>query len=74
MICVICKTGQYKSGHTTVVLIKNETSVIIKDVPAMICDQCGEYILSEEITEKVLMIANEAYLNGTEVEIRKFAA
>lgn len=74
MICVICKIGQYKPGYTTVVLIKNETSVIIKDVPAAICDQCGEYILSEEITEKVLMIANEAYLNGAEVEIRKFAA
>ena len=74
MICVICKTGQYKDGLTTVVLTEGETAVIIKGVPAMICDQCGEYVLSADITRKVLEMAREAREKGTEVEIRRFAA
>jgi len=74
MICVICKTGVYKYGYTTVVLTKDDSAVIIKGVPAQVCDQCGEYILSSEISKKVLAIAYEAWSKGAEVEIRKFAA
>ncbi len=74
MICVICKTGHYKEGITTVVLTKDETTVIIKGVPAMVCDQCGEYVLASDITRKVLAMAREAQNKGTEVEIRRFAA
>jgi YgiT-type zinc finger domain-containing protein len=74
MTCVICKTGHYNEGFTTVVPTKDESVIIIKQVPALVCDQCGEYILSEEITKKVLVIAQEAWAKGTEVEIRRFAA
>ena len=74
MICVICKTGHYNEGFTTVVLTKGESVIIIKQVPELVCDQCGEYILSAEITKKVLVIAQEAWAKGTEVEIRRFAA
>jgi len=74
MTCVICKTGEYKDGFTTVVLTRNDSAIIIKQVPAKVCDQCGEYILTNEITRKILEIANEAWHNGSEVEIRKYAA
>lgn len=74
MTCVVCKTGTYKSGTTTVVLTKDDSTIIIKQVPAEICNQCGEYILSSEISQKVLAMANEARNNGSEVEIRRFAA
>jgi YgiT-type zinc finger domain-containing protein len=74
MICVICKTGRYKSGFVTVALTIGKAAVIIKEVPAMVCDQCGEYVLSSEVTEKVLKIVNDALLNGAEVEVRRFAA
>ncbi len=74
MNCFVCKTGSYKKGLTTVVLTREETVVIIKDVPAQICDQCGEYILSEEVTKKVMDMAGQARKNGSEVEIRRYAA
>jgi len=74
MTCVICKTGFYKEGRATVALTRGESAVIIKDVPAQICEQCGEYILSSEITAKVLAMANEAWAKGAEVEVRRFAA
>ena len=74
MTCVICKTGTYKSGTTTVVLTKGDSAIILKQVPAEVCDQCGEYLLSSEITRKVLSMADEAWSKGSEIEIRQFAA
>ena len=74
MTCVLCKSGNYKEGFTTVVLTKDDSVVIIKQVPALICDQCGEYILSGKITKTVLAMAEEAYSKGAEVEVRRFVA
>lgn len=74
MKCVICKQGETHQGKTTVTLQRGEATVIVKDVPAEICENCGEYYLSEEITEKVLTLAEEAISSGAEVEILRFAA
>jgi len=72
MKCVICKTGTTKKGTATVKLDKKATIVIIKNVPADVCSNCGEYYLSAEMTRNVLKIANDAYKKGSEIEIIKF--
>jgi YgiT-type zinc finger domain-containing protein len=74
MNCAICKTGQMVEGKTTVTLQREETTIVIKDVPAQICDNCGEYYLSEAMTEQVLSMAEGAVRNGAEVEILRWAA
>ena len=74
MKCVICKQGETNQGFVTVLLTRNETTIIFKNVPADVCDNCGEYYLSEEVTEKLLTRAEIAVQNGAEVEILKFAA
>jgi len=58
----------------TVTLQRDETTIIIKGVPAEICDNCGEYYLSEEVTHDVLRRAEESVGRGVEVEILRFAA
>jgi YgiT-type zinc finger domain-containing protein len=74
MRCVICKQGQTNNGHTTVTLERADTTVVIKDVPAQICENCGEYYLSEEVTEKVHNLAQQAFRQGAEIEILRYAA
>lgn len=74
MKCVICKTGDMVDGRTTVTLQRGETTVVIKDVPARVCDNCGEYYLSEELSERVLAMAEGAVGKGVEVEILHWAA
>lgn len=74
MKCVICKYGQTNPGLVTVTLEREESIVIIKKVPAEVCDNCGEYYLSDEITEQVLQRAEKAIANGAEVEIIRYAA
>lgn len=48
--------------------------MIIKKVPAEICDNCGEYYLSDVITGQVLNRSEVAINNGAEVEIIRYAA
>ena len=74
MKCVICRQGETLSGHVTATLQRGETTVLLKGVPAEICDNCGEYYLSEEVTGQVLDRAEEAARNGAEVGILRFAA
>jgi YgiT-type zinc finger domain-containing protein len=74
MQCVICKKGQTQAGLVTVTLQREDCIVILKQVPAEICENCGEYYLSESVTEDVLKRAEEAVGKGAEVEIIKYAA
>jgi len=74
MNCVICKTGQMVAGKTTVTLQRGETTVVIKEVPADVCDNCGEYYLSESMTQRVLEMAEVASRKGVEVEVLRWAA
>jgi len=72
--CVICRNGKTLSGHVTVTLQRGETTVILKRVPADVCDNCGEYYLSSEVAAQVLERAELAVKSGAEVEILRFAA
>jgi YgiT-type zinc finger domain-containing protein len=72
--CLICKNGETRPGNVTVSLQRGDTTVIIKNVPADVCENCGEYYLSEAVTEQVLSRAEEAVRKGAEVEILRFAA
>ena len=74
MKCVICKMGETTPDTTSVTLQRGGTTVVIKDVPAEICENCGEYYLSEQISERVLALAETAVKNNAEIEILRFAA
>lgn len=74
MKCVICKTGQTHPGTTTVTLQRNKSVVVIREVPAEICEDCGEYYLSEPITRRVYADADETVRRQVEVEIHRYAA
>jgi len=74
MKCTICRHGETKPGAATVTLQRGATTVVIKDVPADVCENCGEYYLSESVTRRTLDMAEDAARKGAEVEILSFAA
>lgn len=74
MKCVICKTGETRSGTATVTLNRGETTVVIKNVTAQVCDNCGEHYLSEDMTDRTLKAAEIAVQRGAEIEVLRFAA
>ena len=74
MECVICKHGKTQPGLVTVTLERDNCIVILKQVPADVCENCGEYSLSETVTEEVLSKAEDAVNKGAEVEIIRYVA
>lgn len=74
MTCVICRTGRTEPGATTVTLQRENTVVVIKDVPAEICQDCKEYYLAEPEAQKVNVLAEEATQRNAELEILHYAA
>ena len=72
MKCLICKNGETQGGFTAVTLQRGDHILVIKNVPADICENCGEYYLSQEIAELMYQQAEQALERGAEVEIGHF--
>jgi YgiT-type zinc finger domain-containing protein len=74
MKCVICKHGETKPGKATMSFQEGDTTVVVKDVPAEICQTCGESYMSTEVAETIERLVDGAVRKGTEVEILRYAA
>ena len=58
----------------TVTLQHGECTVIVKEVPADVCQNCGEHYLSEAISADLERRVDEATKNGDEVTVLLYAA
>ncbi|MBB1089711.1 type II toxin-antitoxin system MqsA family antitoxin [Rhodopseudomonas palustris] len=74
MNCTLCKHGETRPGVVTVSLNRDDTLVVIKGVPADVCDNCGEYYLNSAIAMQLYEQAAAAVARHAEVEILRFAA
>ena len=74
MKCVICKTGTTEPGKVTVTIDVKGTVVVIRDVPAKVCSNCGNYYLSSEITKLISEKVQQTISKGVEIEIIKLNA
>lgn len=72
MKCVICKHGETRSGKTTITLERGESTMVIKDVPADVCQDCEEAYLTENISSQLLRMAEEGASEGILVDVRHF--
>ena len=53
MTCVLCKNGTTRRGTVTVTLERGKTVVVVRDVPADVCENCGEYYLDSSVAQEV---------------------
>ena len=72
MKCVICKNGQTVNQTVSVTLEQNGKTFVFKDVPARVCENCGEQYLEEETSKRLLGLAQEAAKSGIEFTIAKY--
>ncbi len=73
MKCVICKQGETRPGMTTVTLERNGLTLVVKNVPARVCANCGEEYVDEDVTAQLLSTAEDAARAGVLVDIRAYA-
>lgn len=65
MKCLICKQAETYPGVTTVTLERNGLTLVLKDVPAQVCPNCGEVYADEDATAELLESAEEMAQIGT---------
>lgn len=64
MKCIICKQGITHKGASTVTFEQKGTTLVIKDVPADICEICGEACFTAKITDRLLKFATRIVRGG----------
>ena len=69
MICTTCKTGSLQSGTTVIPFVNDRVNILVKDVPAMVCDQCGAWYVEPEILEHVRQIIRNEEQSGHLVSV-----
>ncbi len=73
MFCILCK-GEMKKGRVNFPVDVEGNFILIREVPAHVCEQCGEYFLEDDVAEVIEEIVKKAKATNVEFEILKFAA
>lgn len=73
MNCIVCHNGQTRPGTTTITFHRDGQTVVVNEVPADICENCGEAYVAEDVTTQVLAMAEEARNAQAQVLVRDFA-
>jgi len=72
MICLICRQSDLVDGFTSVTLERGEIKLVIKDVPARICPNCGEAVVEEAVAVRLLDAAEEVAMMGRSESVRQY--
>ncbi len=59
MKCLVCKHNRFKKGTTLLPVERGSAILLITDIPARACENCGETYLDEETAQEVQDLANE---------------
>lgn len=74
MKCPICKHGDTISGTASLTLERNAATLVFKDVPAQICNNCGEEYFTDSITQAIMQQAESAITQGVQIDVRQYRA
>jgi YgiT-type zinc finger domain-containing protein len=74
MICILCKQAETRPGHTSVTLEHADVRLVVTDVPALICPDCGEAYADEETATCLLAMAADMQSAGLEADVKVYAA
>jgi len=74
MKCVICKTGETKAESATFTVDRDGHTFVLRDVPALVCQQCNEPYFDADVTKRVLSQVDQASSSGVDVAVLTFKA
>ena len=70
-ICPLCG-GDKKEGHTTYSVDLGFGVVVVRDVPAKVCSQCGEEWIDAQVARQLEEIVNSARDKHPQLEVLPF--
>ncbi len=73
MTCHVCGANMREIQTNLPFKVSQTTIVILKELPVLQCDGCGEYLLDDDIMEHVEQIFERVDVTA-ELEVLKYAA
>ncbi|MGH3755369.1 MAG: type II toxin-antitoxin system MqsA family antitoxin [Pseudonocardiaceae bacterium] len=70
--CIVCRHSNTHEGTTTVTFHREGRTLVVNEVPAEVCENCGEAYVAEDVTAELLRIASEARQAHAIVLIRDY--
>ncbi len=67
-VCPLCG-GEQRPGHTTMTIDLEKAVIVVRKVPAEVCQQCGESWIDHETARRLEGLVEEVRRKPTEVEI-----
>lgn len=73
MKCFKCK-GEMRQGFTTFVTDTDDSCIVVRHVPCLQCEECGEAAYTGEVAENLERIVNAAKQALTGVAVVKYTS
>ena len=70
MKCVICQYGDANPGTATVTVRRESLTLVVKEVPALVCDNCVDEYVEDQVTAQIIETAQEALDADVQVDVR----
>jgi YgiT-type zinc finger domain-containing protein len=64
MICLICRETDLVEGSTFISFERGEFRLLIRNVPAWLCPNCGEAVVREEVAVQLVGKAEALFSQG----------
>ncbi|MFZ1429163.1 MAG: type II toxin-antitoxin system MqsA family antitoxin [Geminicoccaceae bacterium] len=64
MRCPICHAGETRPGTATLVLERDALTMVVRHVPAEVCENCGEEYVDKAVAAAALEHAEQAARAG----------
>lgn len=70
--CRVCGTGRVVPGDTAITLTRGQATIVVRHVPADVCDACGEAYTSEAVAAAVQAIGDAAIAAGVTSQVSDY--
>ena len=72
MKCIICRQAELIDGFTSIPFERDEFRLLMRNVPAQVCPNCGEAIVDEDVAAEVLKKTEDVFEQGLQDEVRDY--
>ena len=72
MTCVACKSKSMQDGTTTITVEREAMILVVRHVPAQVCEQCGDEYVAGDIHEELEKLVDRAEGEGVQFAVRDF--
>ena len=67
--CLSCKSGKMSASTTTYTAVLEDCVLVLKNVPCLKCEQCGDVLYNTDVLEKIDGIISLTKKMASEVSI-----